>query len=344
MNKEFNDAMELKTIQCLLFFLIGVGSYKVICFFFRIFKIFFDTSILRSVDLKKYGAHNGNWAVITGASDGIGKQFALQLAAKKFNVILLSRSAYKLDLLTQEIILRYDVECKSLSIDFSKASTSEYLNLTALIKDLPISVLINNVGCSHSVPVPFLETGQNELKDIIIVNNLSVLNTTQIVGEIILKTVYKENRKIKGLILTMGSFAGLIPTPLLATYSGSKAFLQAWSNALAGELKDKGVDVQLTLSYLVTTSMSKISKRSFTVPSTQSFVKSALNLIGRRGGAHHMYSTSTPHFSHALIQFLLAHTVGFYSKITNNIVLKLLCIVRKKALRKKKRLESQKNK
>lgn len=55
----------------------------------------------------------------------------------------------------------------------------------------------------------------------------------------------------RGLILTVGSFAALIPSPLLAVYSGSKAFVQTWSQALGSELKGSGVTVELLNTYFV---------------------------------------------------------------------------------------------
>lgn len=55
----------------------------------------------------------------------------------------------------------------------------------------------------------------------------------------------------RGLILTVGSFASLIPSPLLAVYSGSKAFVSTWSQALGSELKGTGVEVELLNTYFV---------------------------------------------------------------------------------------------
>ena len=59
------------------------------------------------------------------------------------------------------------------------------------------------------------------------------------------------NRKRPGLILTLTSFAGAIPSPLLATYSGSKAFLQTWCDALQSELKGTDIDVECVSTYFV---------------------------------------------------------------------------------------------
>ncbi|GMF06394.1 unnamed protein product [Ambrosiozyma monospora] len=199
---------------------------------------------------------NGNWAVITGASDGIGKEYALQLAKKGLNIVLVSRTLSKLELLATDIETKYKVSTKIVAFDASTDSPENYESIAKAINGLPVTVLINNVGQSHSIPVSFLETPEKEMHDILTINNTVTLKVTRVVTPFILETLEKD-KKLRGLILSMGSFSGIFPSPLLATYSGSKFFLQGWSAALAGELKPKRIDVELMLSYLVTSAMSK---------------------------------------------------------------------------------------
>jgi 17beta-estradiol 17-dehydrogenase / very-long-chain 3-oxoacyl-CoA reductase len=193
-------------------------------------------------------------------------------------------------------------------MDFAANRDEDYEKLVDIVENLDIAILINNVGLSHSIPVPFAITPKEEMKDIIGINCLATLRVTQLVlpGMI---------QRKKGLILTMGSFGGLLPTPLLATYSGSKAFLQYWSTALATELAGSGIDVQFVVSYLVTTSMSKIRKPSMFIPNPRNFVRSVLERIGRRGGATQMAYTSTPFWGHALMQWWLENTVGIGGRL-----------------------------
>lgn len=178
--------------------------------------------------------------MVTGASDGLGKEFATQLAAKGFNLVLVSRTLSKLEALSQELESKFSgLQTKVLDMDFSADDDADYARLAKLISGLDVGILINNVGQSHSIPVPFLLTESKELQDIVTINCLGTLKVTQIVAP------GMQSRK-RGLILTMGSFGGWMPTPYLATYSGSKAFLQHWSAALAAELKPSNVDVQLS--------------------------------------------------------------------------------------------------
>ena len=215
-------------------------------------------------------------------------------------------------------------------MDFAANNDADYAKLKALIDSLDIAVLINNVGKSHDIPVPFTLTPEDEIRDIITINCTGTLRITQLVA------VGMAQRK-RGLILTMGSFGGLLPTPLLATYSGSKAFLQQWSTALGSELAPKGITVELVQSYLVTSAMSKIRKPSMFVPTPKQFVRAVLSKVGRAGGAHGWAYTSTPFWSHAVMQWGLATFVG----INNGMVVEqnkgMHEAIRKRALRKMER-------
>lgn len=321
-----------KCVNALLWCIFGFGVLKATTLLLRSLALIFDLFILPSVDYSKYGAGKGKYCVVTGASDGIGKEFSLQMARRKFNLVLISRTLSKLEALQKEIQEKYGVDVKILSIDVSTDVSENYAAIREVCEGLPVTVLVNNVGQSHSVPVPFLDTDETELRNIITINNTFTLLITQIIAPIIVKT--SSSSKCRGLILTMGSFGGLVPTPLLATYSGSKSFLQGWSSSLAGELKEKNVDVELIISYLVTSSMSKVRRTSMMIPNPKNFVASALKNVGRRCGAQERYCTITPYWSHALYHFIIEETVGIYSKIVNSINYSSHKSIRIRALRK----------
>jgi 17beta-estradiol 17-dehydrogenase / very-long-chain 3-oxoacyl-CoA reductase len=215
-------------------------------------------------------------------------------------------------------------------MDFSKNDEGDYARLKALVDGLDVAILLNNVGQSHSVPVPFLHTPKQEMNEIIGINCLATLKVTQIVAPGMVQ------RK-RGLIMTMGSMGGWMPTPLLATYSGSKAFLQHWSAALSSELSGTGVDVELVLSYLVVSAMSKVRKPTALIPRPRPFVKNVLNKIGRSGGAQNFAATRTPYWSHALLQWWVENTVGLGSSIGLAINKKMHMDIRVRALRKAER-------
>lgn len=255
-----------------------------------------NLSLLTLLQISKFGP-KGSWAVITGASDGIGKQFALQLARKGYNVLLVSRTKSKLEALEAEIKSAFpQTQTKSLAMDFAANRDSDFSALKQLTDSLDVSILINNVGQSHSIPVPFLQTDYEEMTNIITINCIGTLRVTQAVAP------GMASRK-RGLILTMASFGGVFPTPLLSTYSGSKAFLQQWGTALGAELAPHGVTVEVVQSHLVASAMSKIRKSSAMVPSPKAFVQATLSSIGRSGGSQGIAYTSTPWWAHSFMQW-----------------------------------------
>lgn len=324
--------------KCVNYFLwaaFGFGIIKLTTFVLRFLSLIFDIFLLPSTDYSKYGAGKGSYCVITGASDGIGKEFARQMAAKKFNLLLVSRTLSKLEALKEELQKEFGVTVKVLAFDVSLDDNANYSLLQKTCEELPVTVLINNVGQSHSIPVPFLETEEKEMRDIITINNTATLLITQSVASSIIRQT--SNGKTRGLILTMGSFGGLVPTPLLATYSGSKSFLQNWSSALAGELKPMNVDVEIVLSYLVTSAMSKIKRSSAMIPNPRSFVQSTLSSVGRRSGAQERFASVTPYWSHAIYHFIIEETVGVYSKLVNSINYGFHHSIRQRAIRKAQR-------
>ena len=269
--------------------------------------------------------------MITGASDGLGKEFALQLARSGFNILLVSRTASKLATLEEEITSKNpSVQTQSLAMDFARNDDADYNKLKALVDGLDVAVLVNNVGKSHSIPTPFALTPEDELADIVTINCLGTLRATQLV-------VPGMTQRKRGLVLTMGSFGGLLPTPLLATYSGSKAFLQQWSTALGAELEQHGVMVELVQAYLITSAMSKVRKTSASIPDPRAFVQSVLSKIGRNGGSPGYAYSSSPYWSHGLMAWFLTCVAGVMNKVVLGQNRGMHESIRARALRKAER-------
>ncbi|ETS82950.1 3-ketoacyl-CoA reductase [Pestalotiopsis fici W106-1] len=306
--------------------LAGVGALYLGSHVFAYLRFVLNVFVLSGTNLRKYGK-KGTWAVVTGASDGLGKEYATQLAAKGFNLVLVSRTQSKLEAIAKELESKHSgLQTKILAMDFSADRDEDYEALKQLIDGLDVGILINNVGQSHSIPVPFLLTEKKEMQDIVTINCLGTLKVTQAVAP------GMQSRK-KGLILTMGSFGGWAPIPYLATYSGSKAFLQHWSSALAAELKPSNIDVQLCLSHLVTTAMSKIRRPNLIVPSPRPFVKAALGKIGR-GGWQFMPDTYTPWWSHAVMGWAVETFLGVGNRLLRSYNVSTHIDIRNRALRK----------
>ncbi|KAF7291499.1 Very-long-chain 3-oxoacyl-CoA reductase [Mycena kentingensis (nom. inval.)] len=281
--------------------LAAVGSFGVGRFAYQTLSVFLQTFILPGVSLKKFGARKGAWAVVTGASDGIGKEFAMQLASNGFNILLVARNTALLSAVGEEILAKYPgTETAVHTIDFAAAGETEYEALTRELSAMDIGVLVNNVGKSHPYPGYLSDIPLTEMKDIVKINVDATLRVTHAV----LPGMVQRKR---GLVLNIGSFAGSVPSPMLAPYSGTKAFLSTFTSALAEEVRQHNIVVEHVNTYFVTTKLSKIRRASLLIPSPKPYVRSVLSKIGLACGA--AYSgrpgTSTPYWSHALLDWFL---------------------------------------
>ncbi|TDL22331.1 3-ketoacyl-CoA reductase [Rickenella mellea] len=317
--------------------LIVLGVLTFAKFAFKTLRMILQTFILPGKSLKKYGARKGAWALVTGATDGIGKEFATQLGKAGFNVFLVSRSVDKLQAVAAEIEEKYKTKTRVLAIDFAHPTEEQYQELERTCQEVEVGVLVNNVGRSHDMPVAFAATSLDEQEAIININVSATLRVTKIaMGGMLARK--------RGLILTLSSFAGTIPSPLLATYSASKAFLQTWSDALSVELKGSGVQVECVGTYFVVSNMSKIRRPSMFIPTPASFVRSVLSKIGLACGAVGIGrpSASTPYWSHALLDYAI-HVLDWPQAVMA-YTLALHKDIRRRALRKRERLAAAEKK
>ncbi|KAK2464197.1 hypothetical protein APHAL10511_003654 [Amanita phalloides] len=281
--------------------LLTLGALTVARFVFQTMSVFLQTFLLPGTSLKKFGAREGAWAVVTGASDGIGKEFSFQLAKAGFNILLVARNQSVLEATAAEIQNKYPaISTRVHSIDFSTLDETAYAKLSEVLRDLNIGVLVNNVGKSHTMPVYLIDTPQSEMNDIVNVNVHATLRVTHAA----LPSMVQRKR---GLILNVGSFSGAVPSPMLATYSGTKAFLATFSSALGEELRQHNIVVEHVNTYFVVSKMSKIRRASAMVPTPAPYVRSVLSKIGLACGA--AYSgrpeTSTPYWAHALLDYAM---------------------------------------
>ncbi|KAG0231111.1 hypothetical protein B0O80DRAFT_396640 [Mortierella sp. GBAus27b] len=305
----------------------GIGAVIVALKALSFLKVFVDVFFRSGINLKKYGAGRGGWAVVTGATDGIGKEFAFQLASKKLNLVLVSRTESKLKAIAAELEEQYHVETKYYAMDYTKGLDADYQALQQLLNTVEVTVLVNNVGTNHDIPTPFDQESDKVVKDIVEVNINATMRMTKIV---VPQMIARKN----GLIINLGSFAGLVPTPFLSVYSGSKAFLSSWTQAIGAELAPKGIHVQNVNTYFVVSAMSKVRRANFLIPYPKPYVRSVLGQIGISGGAS-TPNTSTPFLSHALANWGIDNL--FSRSFWVNYNYKIQTDIRKRALKKKER-------
>ncbi|XP_063305526.1 very-long-chain 3-oxoacyl-CoA reductase-B-like [Pelobates fuscus] len=222
-------------------------------------------------DLKQYG----RWAVVTGASDGIGKSYARELAKRGLDVVLISRTLEKLKNVASEIEQKYGRKTKIIQTDFTRGSEM-YQSIEDNLKGMEIGILVNNVGMILSKhPERFLNIPNinKAITDTINCNILSVLQMTRIV----LPQMIERN---KGLIINISSEAGNHPFPLLIVYSATKVFVDFFSRGLHTEYQSKGITVQCVMPLSVSTPMTSNIKTNIFVKSAGDFAREALNTVG----------------------------------------------------------------
>jgi len=223
-----------------------------------------------SGNLKKYG----DWVIVTGATDGIGKGYAKQFAKRKLNVVLISRSEDKLKE-TAEEIKKLGVDVKTIAVDFSSTDDATYNRIAEGIKGLNIGILVNNVGISYPHAQFLNEIEDSLVKQLIDINVFSLTKMTKLVLPSMIE-------KKKGVIINVGSAAGLIPIgdPLYAVYSGTKAYVDFFSRSLNIEMKRKGIIVENHVPYFVVSKLSKIRRPSIAVPNENAYAAAAISKIG----------------------------------------------------------------
>jgi short-subunit dehydrogenase len=174
----------------------------------------------------------GEWALVTGASAGIGVEFARALAKDGVSVVLTARREDRLTQLAAELEQTYGVGTRVIAEDLSVPGTAE--RLAESVADLPVAIIVNNAGFGYAGRFDKLDP--ERLRAMVEVNCVAPVALTRR----LLPAMLERGR---GAVVITGSVAGRQPLPLHGVYSATKAFDLLFGEALYVELRDKGVDV-----------------------------------------------------------------------------------------------------
>ena len=202
-------------------------------------------------------------ALVTGASSGIGRDIAKELAKRGYNLILVSRDNKKLDEVAKEIKNQYEVEAEVIQKDLSIKENC--IDLYNEVKNEDIDILINNAG--FGVHGPIIETDLNKEINMLETNIMAV----HILMKLFLEDMVKKN---KGKILNVSSMAAFAPGPLMAGYYSSKAYVYRLSECVKTELKmmKSNVKISVLCPGPVRTNFNKVANVNFAAPSLSSDV------------------------------------------------------------------------
>ncbi|MEH6581406.1 MAG: SDR family NAD(P)-dependent oxidoreductase [Halioglobus sp.] len=178
----------------------------------------------------------GPWALVTGASSGIGEAFARALAAEGLNLIICGRRSEKLETLAAQLQQSHSIEIKPLTLDIS--GTEFMPRLIEAIGDLDLGLIVSNAG--FGLKGAHVDQAPEALDSMLAVNARAPMLITQSLAPQLIR------RGSGGIILT-GSMEGYMGFPLSAAYSASKGFVHFLGEALWQELKPHNIDV-LTLA------------------------------------------------------------------------------------------------
>ena len=181
---------------------------------------------------RDFAARYGPWALVAGASEGLGAEYARQLAARGLSVLLVARRAEPLDALAAELRQRYAVAAQAAVLDLADPELPA--QLAAAVGDLEVGLLVYNAA--HSTVGEFLQEDLAVKLRTIDVNCRGPVILSHVLGQ-------KMAQRRRGGIIIMSSLTAAQGVPLIATYAATKAFDQILAEGLWEELGRHGVDV-----------------------------------------------------------------------------------------------------
>lgn len=258
---------------------------KNLCGFIRLYFLHrsklsrYQHSIQRLSSKEEKSSNGRAWALVTGASDGIGYGFVQQLASKSFNVILHGRNDTKIQGLIKTLRKEFpDTEFESFICDAANREkwSPAFDGLLATIeqRNINLTILVNNVGGTRA----FDCLGDYKYENLNALIDTNAVFPTQITRALLPTLISNK----PSLIVNMSSMGGVLPLPFLSGYNGSKAFNRHLSKSLRMELMAEGHSEVEVLSIIAASvqSAGMTVETSMVVPSSKAFAGSVLGLVG----------------------------------------------------------------
>jgi len=269
---------------------LGLAAYLLLCLLLHLgrgLRTFLLPPLLGLVTSPRLQEQYGPWALVTGAAQGIGREYALALARRGLNIVLVSRNKQELENVANEIRDTCAVDTVTLVAELSDPDKVEKVVKKVRERRLEIGLLVNSVGMMGPGYELMGDMEKKAVKDIITVNVLPLT----LLCHALLPAMAGRGR---GALVNICSVAGLVAVPHLAVYSATQHYISALTRALATEYAGTGVVIQEVDPGQVATA----AQSSLLAPTPATFVSSALRTLG--------YSSWTcGYWSHALLMTAL---------------------------------------
>ena len=195
----------------------------------------------------------GCCALITGASAGIGREFARQLAGRAGSLVLVARRLDRLEALRDELAKKdpkLNVHCRA--ADLSQSNQVDELCAWLEREKIAVDFLINNAGLGDRGS--FATADPQRVREMLAVNIMALTTLTRALLPAMIQ-------KKRGAILNVSSSAGFLPIRNLAVYAASKAYVTSFSDGVRGEVRKAGITVTALCPGPVATEFSKVAER-----------------------------------------------------------------------------------
>ncbi|XP_057374325.1 very-long-chain 3-oxoacyl-CoA reductase-like isoform X1 [Daphnia carinata] len=255
--------------------------------------IYLIASLGHSLDLRRYGP----WAVVTGATDGLGEAYARKLASLGMNIVLIDQSYSKLQEVAYEIKREHHtVHIRTIAADFTEGQ-SIYPMLRFELANLPsgVGLLVNSIGMDVPLDPSEELTPDDEIQKII---NCNIMAMTRLTNMLLPGMIQKQ----RGIIINVGPLWGnscsnltKSSEPYNSVYKATKAFVEKFSRDLAAECRQDGIVIQSVMPERSTMNISSLKTMPFLCLHTpDAYVEANLLTLG-------IESTATAYWIYKII-------------------------------------------
>lgn len=241
----------------------------------------------------------GRWALVTGASSGLGADFARELAGRGANLVLVARREAPMQALAQALEKDHAVSVRVVAMDLAAPDAAVRLSERLRADGVAVDVLVNNAG--FGVYGPFLEIPWERERQMLELDVVALVHLTKVFAA-------EMAARGAGWILQVASIGAFQPTPTYASYSAAKSFVLSFGEAIAHELRPQGVRVCTVCPGVTATEFLAVAGQKTTLyqrmmmMQSPAVVKSAVRALLRGK------TSVTPGVSNALAAFSMRFT------------------------------------